>query len=79
MPYVEIKIIEGEISKDDTKKLIADVTDVFVSFLGENMRSYIWIAVQEVKSGSWGVGGQAIGLEEVRAMQAGTSEKAEEF
>jgi 4-oxalocrotonate tautomerase len=85
MPFVEIKIIEGEISKDETKKLIADVTDVFVSFLGENMRSCIWIGVQEIKSGYFGVGGQAIGLDDIRAIQASAiqagsaAEKAEEF
>jgi len=28
MPIVEIKVMEGELSKDDKKKLIADVTDV---------------------------------------------------
>jgi len=43
--------------------------------MGEDLRSYTLVVVQEVKSGSWGVGGQAIGLEEVRAIQAGTSEK----
>jgi hypothetical protein len=33
IPFVEIKVMEGELSKDDTKKLIADVTDFLVSFL----------------------------------------------
>ncbi|AKB79034.1 4-oxalocrotonate tautomerase [Methanosarcina horonobensis HB-1 = JCM 15518] len=79
MPYVDIKLIEGVFSEDEIKKLIKDVTDVVVSFMGENLRSYTVVTVQEVKSGSWGVGGQAIGLEEVRAMQAGSTKKAEEF
>ena len=79
MPFVEIKLIEGELSEDETKKLIEDVTDVFVSYLGENMRNYIWVIVQEIKSGCFGVGGQAIGLDDIRAIQAGSTEKAEEF
>lgn len=79
MPYVDIKLIEGVFSEDEIKKLIKDVTDVVVSFMGENLRSYTVVTVQEVKSGSWGVGGQAIGLEEVRAMQAVLQKKAEEF
>jgi 4-oxalocrotonate tautomerase len=79
MPLVDIKIIEGVFSEEEIKKLIKDVTDVIVSFMGEDLRSYTLVVVQEVKSGSWGVGGQAIGLDEVRAMQAGTSEKAEEY
>jgi 4-oxalocrotonate tautomerase len=69
MPLVDIKIIEGVFSEEEIKNLIEDVTDVIVSFMGENLRSFTLVVVQEVKSGSWGVGGQAIGLEEVRAMQ----------
>jgi 4-oxalocrotonate tautomerase len=72
MPLVEIKLIEGVFSEEEIEKLIKDVTDVVVSFMGENLRSLTLVVVEEVKSGSWGVGGQAIGLEEVRAMQAGT-------
>jgi 4-oxalocrotonate tautomerase len=75
MPLVDIKLIEGVFSEEEIKKLIKDVTDVVVSFMGEDLRSYTLVVVQEVKSGSWGVGGQAIGLEEVRAMQEGTSKK----
>ncbi|WP_292379116.1 tautomerase family protein [Methanosarcina sp. UBA289] len=70
-----MKLIEDVFSEEEIKKLIKDVTDVVVSFMGEDLRSYTLVVVQEVKSGSWGVGGQAIGLEEVRAIQAGTSEK----
>ena len=75
MPLVDIKLIEGVFSKEEIEKLIKDVTDVIVSFMGENLRSHTLVVVQEVKSGSWGVGGQAIGLEEVRAMQEGTLKK----
>lgn len=75
VPLVDIKLIEGVFSEEEIKKLIKDVTDVVVSFMGEDLRSYTLVVVQEVKSGSWGVGGQAIGLEEVRAMQEGTSKK----
>ncbi|WP_292388233.1 tautomerase family protein [Methanosarcina sp. UBA5] len=74
-PLVDIKLIEGVLSEEEIKKLIKDVTDVVVSFMGEDLRSYTLVVVQEVKSGSWGVGGQAIGLEEVRAMQTRTSER----
>jgi 4-oxalocrotonate tautomerase len=75
MPLVDIKIIEGVFSEEEIKKLIKDVTDVVVSFMGENLRSFTLVVVQEVKSGSWGVGGQAIGLEEIKTMQADTLEK----
>lgn len=79
MPFVEIKVIEGEFSKEDTRKLIADVTDVFVSFLGENMRDKIWVAVQEIEDGRFGVGGQVIELKDIRAIQNNCTQKVEEF
>jgi 4-oxalocrotonate tautomerase len=75
MPFVEIKMIEGELSKDDIKKLIEDVTDVVVSHVGENLRGVTWVVVKEVQSGCWGVGGKCIYLEDIRAMQAGDTEK----
>jgi 4-oxalocrotonate tautomerase len=61
------------------KKLIADVTDVFVSFLGENMRDKVWIAIQEIEDGKFGVGGQIVELKDIRAIQTASMEKAEEF
>lgn len=76
MPFVEIKMIEGELSKDEIEKLIEDVTDVVVSHVGENLRGVTWVVVKEVESGCWGVGGKCIRLEDIRAMQAGTTEKA---
>jgi 4-oxalocrotonate tautomerase len=45
------------------------VTEVIVSFAGENLRQATWVVVQEVKSGNWGVGGKALGLDDVRAIQ----------
>jgi len=30
-----------------------------------------WVLVEEVMSGNWGVGGKALGLEGVKAMQQG--------
>ena len=75
MPFVEIKIIEGELPEDEIKKLIEDVTDVVVSHIGENLRDVTWVVVKEVKSGCWGVGGKCIRLEDIKAMQAGATDK----
>ena len=72
MPIVEIKpLFENKLSKDDKKKLIADITDVLVSFWGENLRNNIWVIIQEEKTGNFGVGGQVITLETVKALRAG--------
>ena len=70
MPLIEIKVFEGEFSADQTKKIIEAITDVVVSFSGEPLRSATWIVVEEIKSGNWGISGKALGLQNVRALQA---------
>jgi len=71
MPFVEIKVFEGELSKEQTQEMIQEITEVVVSLAGENLRQATWVVVQEVKSGNWGVGGKALGLDDIRAIQAG--------
>jgi 4-oxalocrotonate tautomerase len=79
MPFIEMKLIEGELPEEKVEKFIADLTDLVVSYIGENIRGVTHIAIQEIKSGYWGVGGKAVGIDDVRAMLAGTTEKAEEY
>jgi 4-oxalocrotonate tautomerase len=70
MPLVQIKLIEDELTQEQSKELIEKVTDLMVSFSGERLREVTWVVIEEVKSGHWGVGGKAVGLADVRAMQA---------
>ncbi|HWQ48623.1 MAG TPA: tautomerase family protein [Methanosarcina sp.] len=77
MPFVEIKFIEGEIPEEDIEKLIESVTDILVSLIGENIRGVTHVAVQEIKSGYWGAGGKAVGLDDIKALLAGSTEKTE--
>ena len=39
---------------------------------GENMRAVTWVVVEEVKSGDWGMGGQALTTDAVRSLAAGS-------
>ena len=41
-----------------------------VTFTGERVRPHTWVVLEEIKSGSWGIGGSALGLTDVRALQA---------
>ena len=75
MPLIEIKCFEGEYSEEQTKKIIEGITNLMVSFSGENLRSATWIVVEEIKSGNWGIGGKALGLKDVRALQASGAKK----
>ncbi|HDY5065730.1 TPA: tautomerase family protein, partial [Pseudomonas aeruginosa] len=43
--------------------------DAMVSVEGEKMRGVTWVVFEEVKSGDWGIGGEPITTEKVRALQ----------
>jgi 4-oxalocrotonate tautomerase len=69
MPLIEIKYFESEFTDDERRGIIRTVTDAMVSFTGEEIRPYTWVVLEEVRSGSWGIGGSALGLPAVRALQ----------
>jgi 4-oxalocrotonate tautomerase len=71
MPLVQVKVIEGVFSDTQKREMIHKLTDAMVSIEGENMREVTWVVVEEVKSGSWGIGGQALTTEHVKALQGG--------
>jgi 4-oxalocrotonate tautomerase len=73
MPLVQVKVIEGVFSEAQKEEMIRKLTDAMVTIEGENMRAVTWVVVEEVKSGSWGVGGKALTTADVEALAAGGS------
>ena len=71
MPFVQVKVIEGVFSDDQKREMIRKVTDAMVSVEGEAMRGVTWVVIDEVKGGSWGIGGKALTAADVKAMAAG--------
>jgi 4-oxalocrotonate tautomerase len=71
MPYVDIKLIEGVFDADQKREMIEKVTEAMIEVEGENMRGVTFVVVDEVKSGDWGIGGQAMTAEAVRSLAAG--------
>jgi 4-oxalocrotonate tautomerase len=72
MPMVNVRLIEGVFTPNQKQEMIRKLTDAMVSIEGENMRSVTWV-VEEVKSGDWGIGGQALTTNDVKALAAGKS------
>ena len=73
MPLVNVKLIEGVLSEAQQKEMIQKITDAVVSIEGENLRQFTWVVIDEVKSGNWGIGGQTLTAEDVKALAAGES------
>lgn len=71
MPLINVKLIEDVFSPDQKREIIERLTDTMVEIEGENMRSVTWVVVEEVASGDWGIGGNPLRTEDVKALQAG--------
>ncbi len=73
MPLIEVKLIKNVFSPEQKREIIEKLTDAMVEVEGENMRSVTWVTVEEVASGDWGIGGNALTTEDVKALQSGVA------
>jgi 4-oxalocrotonate tautomerase len=71
MPMINVRLIEGVFDDSQKREMIEKLTDAMVEIEGENMRSVTWVLIDEVKSGDWGMGGNAITTADVHALAAG--------
>jgi 4-oxalocrotonate tautomerase len=71
MPIVNVKVIEGVFDDDQKRSMIEKLTDAMVEVEGENMRGVTWVFIEESKSGDWGLGGNLLTTEAVKAIAAG--------
>jgi 4-oxalocrotonate tautomerase len=71
MPLVNVKLIEGVFNAEQKREMIEKLTDTMVEIEGENMRGVTWVIIDEVHSGEWAIGGQALTTEDVHALAAG--------
>ena len=60
MPFVNVKALEGFLSLQEKQRLIKEITDVVVAIKGEDVRNGVWVAVEDVSSGAWGIGGEIL-------------------
>ena len=71
MPLINVKVVEGVFSRDQKQQIIERLTEAMVEIEGENMRKVTWCLIEEVKSGDWGIAGNAVTADHVRALAAG--------
>ena len=73
MPLLNVRLIEGVFTPTQKQEMIRKLTDAMVSIEGENMRSVTSVVIDEVKSGDWGIGGNPLTTNDVKALAAGKS------
>jgi 4-oxalocrotonate tautomerase len=72
MPFIDVKVMENVLSEQEKRALAERITDAFTSVVGEAARPVTWVVIQDVASGQWTMGGQAVTTEGVREMLART-------
>jgi 4-oxalocrotonate tautomerase len=73
MPLITVKLIEGVFDAEEKNEMIEQLTETMVGIEGENMRGVTWVVIEEIKSGEWGLGGQALTTEAVREIKQGVA------
>ena len=73
MPLITVKLIEGVFDAEEKHEMIEQLTETMVGIEGENMRGVTWVVIEEIKSGEWGLGGQALTTEAVREIKEGVA------
>lgn len=58
MPFVQIKLYEGELAGDAVPKLISKVTDAVCESTREELRPAVWVVVEGVEPSRWGIAGK---------------------
>jgi 4-oxalocrotonate tautomerase len=68
MPLITVRTLEGLLTPDQKKRMIERVTEAALSVEGEAFRPVAWVIVEEIPSGAWGIGGQALTTEAARKL-----------
>jgi 4-oxalocrotonate tautomerase len=67
MPLIQVKLIESVLTPAQKSQIVTKLTDDMVPIEGENMRPVTSVAIEEVRSGEWGIGGQAVITDDAKA------------
>ena len=59
MPYVNIKITNEGVTKEQKENLISGVTNLLVDVLGKNPKTTV-VVIDEVDTDNWGIGGEQV-------------------
>ena len=76
MPLIQIKLLEGAVSEEDKNEMIARVSEVVAEIEArphpkEKLLPHTWCIIDEVPPARWGLGGQPLSLETLKALLEG--------
>ena len=59
MPYVNIRITDEKVTKEQKARLIEGATQLLVEVLNKNPATTV-VVIDEVKTDNWGIGGASV-------------------
>lgn len=59
MPFVNLKLVKGQVSSEQKKKLIEGITDLIVNIMGRE-RNLTVITLDELTRDNWAIGGKTL-------------------
>jgi len=68
MPFIDVKVMEGVLTTEQKQRIAQGFTDVFCDVVGPPARQVTWVAIQDVASGEWTMGGNPITTEGVKQL-----------
>jgi 4-oxalocrotonate tautomerase len=65
---IQVKVIAGVFTAPQKREIVESLTNAMVAIEGECMRQRTWCVLEEVTSGEWGVGGELLTADDIRAL-----------
>jgi 4-oxalocrotonate tautomerase len=58
VPLIEVKLYDSRVTEESTPKIVEALTDALVSATSEAIREHVWVIVEGVSPGNWGIAGK---------------------
>jgi 4-oxalocrotonate tautomerase len=65
---IQVKLLEGVFTAPQKREIVERLSDAMVEIEGESMRRTVWCVIDEVADGEWGVGGQGVTADDIKAL-----------
>ncbi len=72
LPFVSVTLIRDALSTTQRAAMAASIAEAIIAIEGEARRGQIWVVIEEnVVSGEWSIGGNALTLDALTALKQG--------
>jgi 4-oxalocrotonate tautomerase len=71
VPLIQVKLIDGVFTGPQKREMVERLSEAMIEVAGESMRRVTWCIVEEGATAEWGIGGQTLTADDVRALASG--------